>query len=231
MKQVLIAVAALFTVGFASAQTVDEVINKHIEALGGKEKIEKIKNVVMEGSLTVQGTKVDMTITTVHNKLMRQDISVAGMKGYDIMTDTAGWSFMPFQGMQKPEPKTAEAVKDGLSDLDLTGSLYNYAAKGNKAELLGKEDVEGTECYKVKVTMASGKEETYFIDPASYLIVRAKSKRKVNGQEMEMITNLSDYKEVEGVKMAHSIGQQFGTVVLTSIKANQPIDEKLYKHD
>jgi len=154
-----------------------------------------------------------------------------GMKNYDFTTDKEGWTFMPIQGMQKPEPKTPEDVKEALSDLDLTGSLYNYTAKGNKVELLGKEDVEGTECFKLKVTVASGKEETYFIDPASYLIVRTKSKRKVNGQEVEMTTDLSDYKDVDGVKVPFSMTQPFGTIVFSSIKANQVIDDKLYKHD
>ena len=40
---------------FAQGQTVDEVLNKHVEALGGKENLSKIKNIVMEGSLNYQG--------------------------------------------------------------------------------------------------------------------------------------------------------------------------------
>ena len=231
MKKIFIAFATLFTIGTASAQTVDEVIAKHIEALGGKEKIEKIQNVVMEGTLTVQGMPIAVTTTVVQNKLMRNDITVGGMKNFDMTTDNEGWVFMRFQGMQKPEPKTAEDVKEGQSDLDLTGTLYNYAAKGNKVELLGKEDVEGTECFKIKANLATGKEETYFIDPASYMIVRSTSKKKVNGQEVELTVDMSDYKDVDGVKMAFSVSQAFGTVIMSSIKTNQPIDEKLYKHD
>jgi len=231
MKKLCIAFASLFAIGFANAQAVDEVIDKHIEALGGKEKIEKIQNVVMEGSLTVQGMQIAVTTTVVHNKLMRNDINVGGMKNFDMTTDKDGWVFFTFQGMQKPEPKTAEDVKESQSDLDLNGTLYNYAAKGHKVELLGKEDVEGTECFKIKATLASGKEETYFIDPASYMLVRSKSKKKVNGQEMELTVDMSDYKEVDGVKMAHSVTQQMGTIIISSIKANQPIDEKLFKHE
>ncbi len=231
MKKTFIAFASLFAVSTISAQTVDEVINRHIDSLGGKEKIEKIKNVVMEGSLTVQGMSISVTTTVVQNKLMRNDISVGGSKNFDMTTDKDGWVFMTFQGMQKPEPKTAEDVKEAQTDLDLTGTLLNYAGKGHKAELLGKEDVEGTECFKIKVTLASGKEETYFIDPTSYMIVRSTSKKKVNGQEVELTSDMSDYKVVDGVKMPHSVSQAFGTVIMTSIKANQTIDEKLYKHD
>ena len=222
---------ALIVVQFAQAQTVDDVINKHIAALGGKENLKKIQNVVMVGSLTVQGAEISLTLTQVNNKLARQDISAMGMNGFDFLTDKEGWSYMPFQGMQKPEPKTADEVKESQSDLDVAGPLVDYAAKGHKVELLGKEDVEGTECYKIKVLLAGGKEQTFFIDPVSNMIVRQKEKRVFNGQESEMTTDFSDYKDVEGVKMPFSITQQFGTVLISSIKINQVIADNLYKHD
>ncbi len=224
-------IMALVVVQFAQAQTVDDVINKHIAALGGKENLKKIQNVVMVGSLTVQGAEISLTLTQVNNKLARQDISAMGMNGFDFLTDKEGWSYMPFQGMQKPEPKTADEVKESQSDLDVAGPLVDYAAKGHKVELLGKEDVEGTECYKIKVLLAGGKEQTFFIDPVSNMIVRQKEKRVFNGQESEMTTDFSDYKDVEGVKMPFSITQQFGTVLISSIKINQVIADNLYKHD
>ena len=216
---------------FAQAQTVDEVINKHVAALGGKEKLSKIQNVVMEGNLTVQGTEISLNLTQVNNKLNRQDINAMGMHGFDMMTATEGWQYMPFQGMQKPEPKTADEVKESQSDLDIAGPLVDYAAKGHKMELVGKEDVEGTECYKIKASLAGGKQLTLFIDPASSMIIRTKEKRKMNGQEMDLQTDFSDYKEVEGVKMPYSITQQFGTVLITSIKVNQTIPDSAFKHD
>ena len=212
-------ILALVCAQFAQAQTVDEVISKHVAALGGKEKLSKIQNVVMEGSLNIQGTEIALTVTQVHNKLNRQDITAMGMHGFDMVTDKEGWQYMPFQGMQKPEPKTADEVKKSQSDLDIAGPLVDYAAKGHKVELLGKEDVEGTECYKIKVILAAGKEVTFFIDPTSSMIIRAKETRKVNGQDTELQTDFSDYKEVEGVKMPFSITQQFGTVLFSSTGA------------
>jgi hypothetical protein len=231
MKKIFIAFASLFAIGSVSAQTVDEVIAKHIEALGGKEKIEKIQNVVMEGSFVFQGTTISVTTTQIQGKLFRQDINIAGIKGYDIITDKEGWAFAPYQGMQKPEPKTAEDIREGQSDLEIAGSIYNYAAKGNKIELLGKEDVEGTDCFKLKIILASGKEQTVFLDPVSYLIVRTVEKKKANGQEMEIISDLSDYREVEGVKFPFSITIPFGTVNMSSIKANQTLDEKVFNYN
>lgn len=222
---------ALVSAQFVQAQTVDEVINKHTDALGGKDNWSKIQNMVMEGSLNIQGTEISLTLTQVHNKLNRQDINAMGMHGFDMLTDKDGWSYMPFQGMQKPEPKTADEIKESQSDLDVSGPLVDYATKGHKVELLGKEDVDGTECFKIKASLASGKVVTFFIDPATYLIIRTTEKRKMNGQETDLQTDFSDYKLVEGVKMPYSITGPFGTVLISSIKVNQTIPDSAFKHD
>jgi hypothetical protein len=224
-------ILALVFAQFAQAQTVDDVINKHIAALGGIENLNKIQNTIMEGSLNIQGTEISLTLTQVHNKLNRQDITAMGMHGFDMLTEKEGWQYMPFQGMQNPVAKTADEIKESQSDLDIAGPLVDYAAKGHKVALLGKEDVDGTECYKIKASLVSGKEVSFFIDPASNMIIRIKDKRKINGQETELQTDFSDYKEVEGVKMAFSISQQFGTVLISSIKVNQTIPETVFKHD
>lgn len=216
---------------FAQGQTIDEIINKHIAALGGRENLKKIQNVVMEGSLNYQGTEISLTLTNVNNKLNRQDIIVNGIHGFDMLTDKDGWAYMPFMGQQKPEAKTAEEVKLNQADLDIAGPLVDYAAKGHKAELTGKTTVDGKDCYQVKLTLASGKIVNFFIDVASGMITRTTDKRMVNGQEVELQTDLADYKDVEGVKMAFSITQQYGTTYISNIKVNQTIPESVFKHD
>jgi outer membrane lipoprotein-sorting protein len=224
-------ILSLVIAQFAQAQTVDEIINKHIAALGGTENLNKIQSVLMEGSLSVQGADVSITTTEVNNKLSRQDFNVMGMHGFDMTTDKDGWKYMPFYGMQQPEPKNAEEVKDGQTALDIAGPLVNYAAKGHKVELQGKEDVNGTQCYKLKVTLAGGKEITFFIDPATNMITRTKNKEKVNGQETDVQTDFADYKDVDGVKMPYSITMGIGTIFISSIKFNQVIPDSSFKHD
>ena len=221
----------LVFVQFAQAQNVDDIIRRHVSALGGLDNLNKIQNMITVGSVNYQGTAIGLVITQVNNKLNRQDITANGLHGFDMLTEKDGWSFLPFQGMQKPEPKTAAEVKESQSDLDIAGPLVNYAAKGHKVELQGKEDVAGTPCYKIKASLASGKKIVFFIDPVSYMIVRTKEKRNVNGQETDLQTDYADYRLVESVKMPYSISQDFGTVVMSDIKMNQVIPESFFKHD
>lgn len=216
---------------FAQGQTVDEVINKHIDALGGRENLNKIQNVVMNGSLSYQGIDVAMTFTKVQSKLNRQDIDANGMHGFDMLSDKDGWSYMPFFGMSAPEAKDAGEVKANQADLDIAGPLVDYVAKGHKTELLGKEKVNGTDCYKIKAILASGKTVFYFVNAETYLIDRVVDKRLVNGQETDAQSDFTDYKTVAGIKMAHSITGQYGTTYISDIKVNQTIADSAFKHD
>lgn len=224
-------VLLLVFVQFAQAQTVDEVISKHVNALGGKANLDKIENISMEGSLSYQGTEVAMTFTKVDKKLNRQDIDANGMHGFSMLTDKDGWNYMPFFGMTAPEAMPAEEVKTNQADLDIAGPLVNYAAKGHKTELAGKESVNGTDAIKIKITLAGGKIMYVFLDPSTYLITRIIEKRNVNGQETDVQTDYADYKVVEGVNMAHSITGSYGTTYISGIKVNQAIPASAFKHD
>lgn len=223
----LLLLSGLFVV--AKAQTVDEILDKHIAAIGGKEKWLNVKTIVMDGGLKVQGADVTVKMTAVHNKGARQDISVAGMSGYELYTPTEGWGFMPFQGQTKPEAKTADEVKRNLDELDLQGSFIDYKAKGHTIEYLGKEDVEGTECFKLKVNRKNGGEQTCYFDPTSYMLVRTITKTQAAGQEMEITTDYSDYRDVDGLKLPFNLAQQFGNIVFTDIKINTPVDDAVFQ--
>jgi hypothetical protein len=213
-----------------NAKTADEIINKHIEAIGGADAWRKVNSIRMEGNMKVQGADVNVVRTVLHQKGMRVDISFGGMNGYNIMTNTAGWNFMPFQGQTQPEPSTEEDIKEGQSDLDAQDELVDYKEKGTSVELAGKDDVEGTECFKLLVTFKSGKTETLFIDPKSYYTIRQVAKQKANGQEMEITTDFSNYQKLpEGIMVSMSMTQPFGELNVTKVEVNIPVDETTFK--
>lgn len=228
MKKVLLPLMLIFSAATAMAQTADEIIDKHIAAIGGKDNWLKVKSIQMEGTVNVMGRDVNVKITNVHNVGSRQDISLAGMNGYIIMTPVAGWSFLPFQGQTKPEPMPADAVKAGMDELDIQGNLLNYQSKGHTVQYLGTEDVEGTECHKLKVNRKNSGEQTIYIDPETFYIIRVSNKMNMNGQEIESKVDMSDYREVNGIKVPFSLSQAFGTLVLSTIKVNEGADEKIF---
>lgn len=235
IKFLSLVVAAFMSLSTLKAQTADEVVNKHLEAIGGKDNWKKITSMVQSGSMTVQGAEVQVVSTVLHGKGFRNEITLMGMTGYQILTPTEGWNFMPFSGQTAPEAVTADDLKQGQDQLDAHGSLVDYEAKGHKVELLGKEDVDGTQCFKLKITLKSGSVQTHFIDPASYYIVKSVSTRSANGQEMELSTTFTNYQKLpEGIVIPMSISLPLGPgfnadYTVEKVEINKAVDESLFK--
>lgn len=214
------------------AQTVDEVINKHIEAIGGKENWLKVNSFKMEANISVQGMDIPVNIFQVHNKAQKQEYTVMNMTGYTILTSEEGWSFNPMMGQSKPEQMAKEDVEMGKETLDIRGDLLDYAAKGSKAELMGKEDVDGTSCFKLKVIRKSGNEFVYFIDPSNYYVKRTINKIKANGQEVEQKVNFSNYQKLpEGIVVPLTMENSGipAPINVKKVEVNVPIDDSVFK--
>jgi outer membrane lipoprotein-sorting protein len=223
------AILLFAALGAVRAETVDEIINKHIDATGGAATWKKILAVKMEGSVSAQGMDIPLTFSKSQDKGFRMDMTVMGMSGYVIMTPSTGWVYMPFQGQKQPEAMTSDDIKDGLSELDIQ-KLLDYKQKGTTAELVGKEDVEGTECYKIKLTLKSGKTVTEFIDPSNYYVIREVQIVKANGKQMEQTNNFSNFKKLpEGITLAMTISSPMGDVTFTKVTINPTFTDSTFK--
>ena len=214
----------------AFGQTADEIIDKYIQAIGGKDAWTKINTLKQEAILDVNGTQIKLTFVAEQNKGYKQTVSLAGMSGYTIFTPQNGWNYYPWQGHQKPEAITTEEVNEGQDNLDIQGPLINYKEKGHSIEYEGKDDFEGTECYKIKFTEKSGKIITYYIDPSNYFIIHSVTLSKANGQESESTTDYSNYKKLpEGVWMPMNIGTPGNTLKVVKTEVNPAIDDNQFK--
>ena len=105
-------------------------------------------------------------------------------------------------------------TEDQLEDLkeqgEFEGPLVNHEEKGNTVELVGTEEVEGTPAYKLKVTEADGDVTYMYLDQEYYIEFKTEARREVQGTEVEFATVLGDYKEVDGLMIAHSMEASIG---------------------
>ena len=233
MKKVqmcLFAVAAMMSIQSVKAQTAEEVIDKYVTALGGKEKILSLKSVKKVGSLNVQGMDVGVTVTRVQGVGSRNDISVPGMgEGFQVVNPMKGWDFMPFMGQASPEEVSVDKLKSSLSLLDIQGSLVNYKEKGSQVEMSGKEKVENAECYKLKLTDKQGVISTLFIDSKSNYLVKSIITAKSSNGDINTENSFGDFKKTEeGYIFPFSEVMERGTIIFTLIETNKPVDEKIF---
>lgn len=239
-KTCLWAIAAVLAVAAAQAQTpeapaltIDEVIAKNLEARGGKDKIAAVQSARFTGHMTMgEGMEAPLVLVWRRPNLVRMEFTIQGMTGVQAYDGKTGWAVMPFMGKKDPEPMTADELKDveDMGDL-FEGPLFDYAAKGHQVELVGKEDVEGTPAYKLKLTKKNGDVVSMFLDADAFLEIKTEGKSIRRGQEVEFESSEGDYKEVGGILFPHSMEQKAkgsphgSTITIDKIELNVELPE------
>lgn len=224
-------VAGLISVG-AYAQTVDEISDKYVAALGGMDKIKGVTTLITARSLSVQGMDIPTTTTIVVGKSLRSESSVMGNSMIQVVDGTTGWMIRPTMmgGTGEPEDMPADQVKQQFGQLDPFGELVNYKEKGHKVELIGKEKVDKQDVFHLKITTKDGQVMEEYLDANTFLLNKVKA--TINGQEGEI--SFSDYKTVEGIKFANTMemtNPQMGviTFITNKITINSKVDEAIFK--
>jgi hypothetical protein len=228
IKKISLAILCTAFTFAASAQTLDEIVAKHIEAIGGKDNWSKLKSIKTESILKMQGAEINITSIQIDKKALRQDIGVMGMTGYSIVTKTQGWNYMPWQGQTKPEAMTDDDVKN-QDDLYIQDEFITYKELEKQLEYYDKDDVDGTECFKLKMTDKDGQETTFYIDPTNYFVIKKTKKIKANGQETENSSFYGDYKKSDaGVYFPMSVTSGWGESEIVKLEINPMVDETIF---
>jgi len=192
--------------GALFAQTVDEIVAKNIEARGGMPKIKAVKSLRMTGKMTLgPGLEAPFLIEMKRPNKLRLDATLQGMTLSQAYDGKNGWQINPFGGNKNAEPMSPEDLKEADEQSDIDGSLVDWKAKGHKVELVGKEKVEGTDAYKLRVTLKNGTVRYLYLDADSYLDIKTESKRTIRGTETETEQTIGDYKDVDGLLLPFSM--------------------------
>ncbi len=196
----------------AHAQTAAELIAKNLAARGGAEKLSAIHSYITKGELRYPGDfKLVYTETRLRTNpsnatcAVRIDASVQGLTLVQTYDGKDGWRINPFEGRKDPERIGTDDARSLADEALIDGALLSASARGSKVDYLGREDIDGTEAYKLRVTQSDGTVFTYFLDPDVFLEIRVVERRTIRGSEQETETDLSDYERVAGVYFPFSI--------------------------
>ncbi|MBC7776044.1 MAG: hypothetical protein H7246_11465 [Phycisphaerae bacterium] len=226
----------LFFTGFAQAQNAEEIVAKHIAAIGGDKwtKVEAVKSEAKISADGAPGMSIVMNMLAVRDKSLRMDVSVMGMTQTTVINGAAGWATNPFMNQMDPEPLTADQVKAMKDMTDVDGSLVGYKAKGYTVEYVGTEDVDGTEAIKIKINKGDKRSEYSFFDPKTFYEIKNIRVEEVDGKQTETAMVYSNFKNQDGLVFPFTIQQADpnmggSTVTVTSIAVNPMVDMKVFE--
>ena len=236
MRKAILALAiAAFFAPVVAAQTADEIIAKYIKTVGGMDKIQAVRELRRTGKVIAGGGfEIPVVEENKRPNFVRQDMTIQGLTGTSAYDGKAGWKIQPWQGKKDAETMGEGELKAIIESSDFDGPLVNYKQKGNKIEYVGMDEVEGTDVYKLKVTLSNGEVRYFYMDTDYYVPIKVETKRIIRGAEVEFETIYGDYKEVAGWYLPHSVeigpkGSQFKQkVTYEKIEANVSIDDKRF---
>jgi hypothetical protein len=215
--------------------TVDEIVQKHIEALGGTARLNAIQTLVVTGTASILGqTEAALSIQVKRPNQLRLEITFQGKKVVQAFDGETAWTINP---LVNPEPKQSSEddtrAAQESSDF-IGGNLVDYKSKGNSIELVDTEEVDGSAVYKLKITKKSGAVEFDYLDAKSFLPVKTEGRRKQLGTEVLYESKIGGYKPVEGVLLPFNVkqlvnGQLAMEISIEKMDANVPVDEAVFK--
>jgi len=216
------------------SQTVDEIISKHLDAVGGKEKLTGLTSVSMEGTVEVMGQSGTTKSTILNGKGSRTESEIGGQQVVNVYTDKGGWQINQFAGMTDPQAMPDEQFKAGEDQIYIEPFL-DYAARGAKVELVGQEKVGTVNAHKIKYTNKDGAVTTYYIDPTTFQVIQVSAVSNNMGQQVEVKSTYSDFQKTDyGLVVPHSIEIDFGgqftvTSKLQKVDVNQAVDAAIFE--
>ncbi|HET9532011.1 MAG TPA: hypothetical protein VFQ92_16745, partial [Blastocatellia bacterium] len=189
--------------------------------------IEKINSRVTKGAFEISiGASGSAEI---YEKAPNKSLALIDIAGFGLIREgyngTVAWSDNPQSGMRE---------KSGveLADTKLDSEFYKpikLKALYPKMELQGKKKVGEREAHVITATPAQGSPEKWYFDTETGLLIRTDAERESPEGKVPVETHIEDYREVDGVKLPHTVRQVLPafsvTIKVNEIKHNVPIED------
>ena len=150
-----------------------------------------------------------------------------------VYSNGEAWMIAPWTGSLEAKDITGDQLKGMEKQADITGELYKWKDKGYKVELVGKDEFEGTEVYKIKSIDKNEDETMYFVDAENFVILKEETTATMRGEEVTTETVSSDFKPVGDFMMAHSFsvnyaGQVVSQILIEEVIIDPEVDASLF---
>ena len=241
MKKYSILLAIVLMSGWATlhAQTADEIINNYFENTGGVDAWRAVEGMRMKAKVNQGGMEIPLEIVRLKDGRQMTSVTFQGLElKQGVFDGEVLWGTnMMTQKAEKSDAEATEMMKKEMNDFP--DPFLDYQDKGYTVELMGKEDFNGTETFKIKLVKepvtVDGEEvqnvSYYFFETENFVPIAIHSEIK-QGQAKGMMSEItfSDYQEVEGLYMPFTMsqgvkGQGGQPVTMDSIELNPEVSD------
>ena len=215
---VLLGLFVLFLVAvqFASGKTVDEIIEKHIQGIGGFDNAYRIKSIYMEGVIKTSAASGFLKIFKEQNKFTG-DYSDFNMR-WQIADEEDSFSASANSNTQSK--MFNDVIANMQTDPQITATLVTYVGLGYQPVMTGKEVINGNTCYKIKLTTKTGSDINYWFTSSGFQLMQVLIEKDENGMSAKKTgsTLYTNYKTIDGIPMAHNI-----EIAIAGLNENDPV--------
>jgi hypothetical protein len=233
LRSLLTPVVVVLAAGTLSAQTPSarEIVERHLAARGGAEKLRAVKALRMTGEVAARGMTSPMTVTLKRPNLVRQEVEVQGQKIVQAFDGRRGWLVNPIVGMNTPTE--VPPPPGGVQQNQFDGLLLDFEQRGIKVDVIGREKVGEAETWHLRAAPASGPAQDLFIDVETGLEVKTAVRLEQGGQSLEIETFFDDYREVAGIRFPHHVrvvagGETQQEMRIASIEVLDEVDAAVF---
>jgi outer membrane lipoprotein-sorting protein len=212
---------------------VDELLARSLEARGGREAWKAVQAFQIRGQLDLQpGVQAPFTLTVARPGRMRLEFRLAEMTAVQAYDGEDAWMVLPFTGSDAVNDMPEDLKRQAADQADLEGPLVDPGSKGHVVTLVGRASFEGRDCYELDVQLASGERQRMFLDAETFLQAGVTGDRTANGVSQHYESVISDYRDVEGLTLAHHVENRTAngtqTISIESISVNPAVDQSLF---
>ena len=232
MRRWALALILVFGACGTGAETVDEVVAHYLRARGGAERLRGVRTLRMTGRVVLPGIEAPLVLELKRPNKVRTEFTVEGRQSVRAYDGQTAWVLPPVPGAppQLMPPDQAEEVR-AQADVDLS-PLVDSESKGFTVELAGREALPGGETWKLVVLGGAGSPRSLFVDVTSHLVVRTEETRTLEAKEVPFVTEVSDYRTVDGLVYPHRLRsgprddpEAWQSVEIERIDVNPPLDD------
>jgi outer membrane lipoprotein-sorting protein len=233
----LLYIIMLGSFGMMQAQNLESVLSGYYKAIGGLEKYSKQGSVIIKAQSQGGGggQKRPITFTLKRPNSSRMDLVIQPGLTYTMAYDgNQAWSIQPWTGSMEPQPMNADDARDaGKTIKFMWNDLMLGGADGTTLSYEGKDEIEGSEVYKIMAKHADGTEIIYYLDIDSYLIIKWTTRTMNSGVMEESDMFLGEYEVIDGRTLpfafeSKSNGETMSSTFVKEYQFNASIDDAVF---